>query len=203
MKEPDQTAPNRSVNELDTAELVALCLAGNGDAWEELLNRYQRLIYSIPIQAGMSRADAGEVFQAVSIRLLRKLSTLREQHKLAKWIITTTTRECWRLSRRSRREKATTVSNDPDQSYDLNEVAAALPLPDEQQQVLEEQQLVRQAVDNLPDKCRELITLLFLTPNEPSYEDIARAMGIPQSSIGPTRARCLEKLRELLRGSFG
>jgi|SRR5215813_1282759 len=202
MKRSDQTAANKPVSELDTAELVESCLAGNGHAWEELLDRYQRLIYSIPIQAGMSHADAAEVFQAVSIRLIRKLSTLREQHKLAKWIITTTTRECWRLARRSRRQKATAVGNDPEQSYDLNEIAAALPLPDEQQEALEEQQIVRQAVDRLPDKCRALITLLFLNPDEPSYEDVAREIGIPQSSIGPTRARCLEKLRELLGDSF-
>lgn len=202
MKASDETATTESVTDLDTAALVESCLAGNGDAWEELLNRYQRLIYSIPIQAGMSRADAAEVFQAVSIRLLRKLSTLRDQQGLAKWIVTTTTRECWRLSRRNRRDKTTAAGNEPDGSYDLSDIAAALPLPDKQQMMLEEQQIVREAVSRLPDKCRELITLLFLRADEPSYQEIARTMNMPAASVGPTRARCLEKLRKLLEDKF-
>lgn len=202
MKKKERVADAGDVTGLETAELVESCLAGNADAWEELLNRYNRLIYSIPIRAGMSRADAAEVFQAVSIRLIRRLSTLRDQGKLAKWLITTTTRECWRLSRRHRRDRASVVNNDSDDAYDLNEIAAALPLPDERQLELEQQQIVRAAVARLNDRCRELITLLFLRPDEPSYQEVARAMGMPESSIGPTRARCLEKLRKMLEGKF-
>jgi len=200
MRRPGPVEEIQDLKDLDTTALVEACLAGNGDAWEELINRYQRLIYSIPIQAGMSRADTAEVFQLVSIRLLRKLSTLKDQQKLAKWIITTTSRETWRLGRKHRRDRDRTANpaSDEDNSYDLNQLAARLPLPDEQQQVLERQQIVREAVGSLPDRSRELLTLLFLREDEPSYHEVAQALGIPASSIGPTRARCLEKLKKIL-----
>lgn len=202
MKKPDSNFTAEELQQLDTTKLVEACLAGDEDAWQELLVRYQRLIYSIPVQAGMSHADAAEVFQTVCIKLLRKLSTLREQEKLAKWIITTTTRESWRLSRRRRSEKTNSLSNDSEELYALNEIASALPLQDEEQIVWQRHQVVNEAVALLNDKCRELITLLFLTSDEPGYEEVSRRMQMPQSSIGPTRARCLEKLRKILAGKI-
>lgn len=181
-------------------QLIEACLAGRQEAWEELLSRYQRLIYSIPIQAGMSRADAAEVFQSVSIKLLKKLSTLRDRERLAKWVATTTTRESWKLARSRRRDNARSASSEDDGSYDFNIIASALPLQEEQQLLVEKQQIVQEAVRSLPEKCRELITLLFLRPDEPSYEEVSEKMGIPESSIGPTRARCLQKLKKMLEG---
>jgi RNA polymerase sigma factor (sigma-70 family) len=187
---------------LTDPQLVEQCLAGNSRAWEQLIARYNRLIYSIPLQAGMSRADAAEVFQLVCIKLLRKLSTLRDQQRLAKWLVTTTSRESWRLARSRRMDSARNVSTEPDGGYDLNDIAGSLPLPDEQQLALEKQQILHEAIKELPDKCRDLITLLFLRQDEPTYEEISAKMGMPESSIGPTRARCLEKLRRSLEGKI-
>ena len=66
--------------------------------------------------------------------------------------------------------------------------------------MLEQQQLVREAVESLPERCRHLLTMLFYEKDELSYADIGRRLGMPVSSVGPTRARCLEKMKRLLQG---
>src|SRR5215468_11626272 len=85
-------------------ELVEDCLDGDPTAWEALVFRYQRLIYSIPVKLGFSQDDAADVFQSICLKLVEKLETLRDHNKLGSWLITATTRECWRKSTLSRRE---------------------------------------------------------------------------------------------------
>ena len=117
-------------------------------------------------------------------------------------MITTTSRECWRLSARNRRERVPGGGSDEDEDSLLNAIPAKGPLADEQRETLEQQQQVRQAVEALPDRCRELITMLFYQKDELSYVDIAGRMRMPVPSVGPTRARCLEKLKKLLEGKI-
>jgi RNA polymerase sigma factor (sigma-70 family) len=183
--------------ERDDRALVAACLEGDHSAWETLIARYQRLIYSIPIKARLNQDDAADIFQSVCLKLYEKLSTIRDSERISSWLITTTSRECWRLSSRNRRESVPTGGDD--ESY-LKEIPASGPLADEQRETLEQQQLVRQSVDALPERCRELITMLFYQKDELSYVDIAGRMKMPVPSVGPTRARCLEKLKKLLEG---
>ena len=183
----------------DDRTLVAACLEGDHSAWEALIARYQRLIYSIPIKARLSQDDAADIFQSVCLKLYEKLTTIRDSEKISSWLITTTSRECWRLSGRNRRESIPGGGAEDDDSF-LKEIPAAGPLADEQRETLEQQQQVRQAVEALPDRCRELITMLFYRKDELSYVDIAGRMKMPVPSVGPTRARCLEKLRKLLEG---
>src|SRR5690242_13595765 len=78
--------------------LIAACLRGEHAAWDALIQRYQRLIYSIPLKSRLSTDDAADIFQSVCLKLFEKLSTLREHEKISSWLITTTTRECWRVS---------------------------------------------------------------------------------------------------------
>src|SRR5215216_4618202 len=85
-------------------ELIAACLDGDQSAWAALITLYQRLIYSIPIRARLSADDAADIFQSVCLKLYEKLSTLRDSEKISSWLITTTTRESWRVSARNRRE---------------------------------------------------------------------------------------------------
>jgi RNA polymerase sigma factor (sigma-70 family) len=75
-------------------------------------------------------------------------------------------------------------------------------LADEAWEALERQHVVSQSIEELPERCRDLLKMLFYQPDEPSYSDIARRMEMPVSSIGPTRARCLEKLRKFLTGKL-
>lgn len=195
-----QTAEDFALRE--DGELIAACLEGNSRAWEALITRYQRLIYSIPIKARLSADDAADVFQSVSLKLYEKLSTLRDHQKISSWLITTTTRECWRVVARGRREGPLGMSDEQPGLDALGDLPATGPLADEQRQTLQQQQIVRQAVDSLPDRCRELITMLFYQKDELSYSEIARRMSMPVASVGPTRARCLEKLRKLLHGKI-
>ena len=178
-------------------QLVAACLKGDHCAWEALVNRYSRLIYSIPFKYGLSEDDAGDVFQSVCLILLEKLSSLRDHSRLSAWLITTTTRECWSMSQKRAKQRERTVRDD-EESPEL-EVRDDAPAPDDLALLLERQQTVREGVLRLPARCQRLIWYLFYRKAETSYADITRQLGIPEGSIGPTRARCLDKLRRVLQ----
>jgi len=188
-------------------EFVAGCLRGEQAAWDGLIDRYAALIYSIPLKYGFSEADAADVFQAVCLILLEKLGSVRAPRGLAAWIITTTSRECLAVVRKQRREHSRSAGE--------GLVAAAVELidpqrlPEEEVLSLERQHLVRTAVGQLPDNCRRLVEAFFSDSPDPdsasvkraSYQQLADSLGIPMNSLGPTRARCLEKLRRLLRAA--
>jgi RNA polymerase sigma factor (sigma-70 family) len=181
---------------LNDRELIAACLDNDAKAWETLILRYQRLIYSIPIKQGFSSVDAADVFQSVCLILLKKLPSLRKQEKLFSWLMTTTTRECWRVAAQWRREAPLEI-RDPDTPADkLGEIASQEPLAEEQRLALEQQQILRQAIDRLPERCRQLISLLFYQTEELSYAEIATRLQIPVASMGANRARCLQKLKK-------
>jgi RNA polymerase sigma factor (sigma-70 family) len=180
---------------LNDSELVTACLEHDAQAWETLIRRYQRLIYSIPVKQGFSSVDAADVFQSVCLIMLKKLPSLRKQEKLFSWLMTTTTRECWRVAAQWKRESPD--QREPGEAANrLAEVPAAEPLAEEERLLLEQQQIVRQAIARLPERCRQLIALLFYNQAEPSYTEISQHMKIPVASIGPTRARCLQKLKK-------
>ena len=179
------------------AELIAACLHGDSRAWEAVINRYRRLIYSIPYKYRLSSDDAADVFQSVCVALLEGLSALRDEAKLSSWLITTTTRECWKLKRRQRQE--TDLMSSTDEEKGMVELVAEERLPDQLIQTWQEQQLVRQGIEQLEARCRTLLTYLFYEKQEWSYEHIAQELGMPPSSIGPTRGRCLKKLKRILK----
>jgi RNA polymerase sigma factor (sigma-70 family) len=194
----------RTISEAASDEaLLAACLRGEQAAWDALVDRYARLIYSIPLKYGLSEGDAGDVFQSVCVTLLEKLGTIRDPRRLAAWLITTTTRESWALVRERGRPVASAVPSSrrgdaggalpPDESVD------PAPLPEEELLALERRALVRNAVAQLSGGCRRLVEALFAdTEQRWSYQELAAALGIPVNSLGPTRARCLAKLRRLL-----
>lgn len=173
------------------SELVALCLKGDSQAWEALIVRYRRLIYSIPVRFSFSSADASDVFQAVCLKLIEHLHDLKDESKVSAWLITTTTRQCIHL--KSLRYRETGTDDEMEEPPDPAETVEVVQIQTEQQN------RVREAVDQLPGRCRELVEMLYFDPRALSYEEISQSMGIPVSSIGPTRARCLDKLRTLLR----
>jgi RNA polymerase sigma factor (sigma-70 family) len=202
MKRKSNTDTANQFVETADSELVKACLEGDATAWEALITRYQRLIYSIPLKSRLSHDDAADIFQTVCLKLYEKLASLRDHEKLSSWIITTTTRECWRLANRQRKEKPGNEAESEEAEEKLQQLASASPLIDEQRILLEQQHAVRQAVGALPERCKDLVTLLFYRPEEASYTEIARQMNMPVASIGPTRARCLEKLKKLLQGKI-
>jgi RNA polymerase sigma factor (sigma-70 family) len=202
MKQKAEKRPTTKFAERDDRKIIEACLNGDASAWEALILRYQRLIYSIPLKSRLSQDDAADIFQAVCLKLYEKLETLRDHEKLSAWIITTTTRESWRLLARQKREVSVDEPASEDESEPLALLASDAPLADEERIFLEQQQSVRQAVSALPDRCKNLVTMLFYKKDELSYTEIARQMDMPVASIGPTRARCLEKLKKLLHGKI-
>jgi RNA polymerase sigma factor (sigma-70 family) len=169
------------------ASLIRACIDGEDAAWRELVERYGRLVYSISLRYGLSSVDADDVFQNVFTIVFNQLSRLRNQKLLAAWLITITWREARRVV------KLTHIPNDLDEDMEDNQSP-----PLEQVQLWERQHIVRQALGQLESPCRELLTILFLETPTPSYEEIAKRLGMPIGSIGPTRARSFKKLESIL-----
>jgi RNA polymerase sigma factor (sigma-70 family) len=190
--------PLKQMNESDL-ELVLACRRGDQLAWAKLVRRYQRLIYAIPLRAGLAEDEAAEIFQDVFTTLFEKLHDIKEPERLQAWLVTTARRKTLRTISRSHVQQRSEV--DPYEQAD--DAPAAIrdeaPLPDQQLLILEEQHRIRTAFAQLDDRCRILLELLFYVQEPPSYADIARALGIPEGSIGPTRARCLAKLLRLMK----
>lgn len=182
-------------------ELVEACLAHSNPAWECLIVRYERLIYSIPIRLGMSAHEAADIFQAVCFIMFKKLRTLRDHERISSWLITTTRRECWRVGSLKHRETEIAQASELNGVIDSS-VLTAEQLALERRVEDQQKQIVRDGVSSLPERCRDLLTMLFYLNEELTYEDIAGRLNIPESSIGPTRARCLEKLKKALQGKF-
>lgn len=184
-KLPDQAA-NVSPASLDDSDLITACLTGDEQAWLVLLERYSRLIYSIPLRFGLPKSVADEIFQETCLILLEKLNTLRDREHLSSWLITVTRRGC--IQRWRRKDIETVELQETNQALEttLEEVLLRL----------ERQHLVQRALTELSPRCQQLLKALFFADPPPSYEEIAGKLAISTGSIGPTRARCLEKLRQ-------
>ena len=173
-------------------ELVSMCLKGDGHAWEALIRRYRRLIYSVPIRFGFEDADAADVFQAVCLKLLEHLHEVKDDRRISAWLVTTTTRQCLHVRVLKTRE----TTGEEENVEDRQDPAINL---EELRLLTEEQQSIREGLEELGGRCQSLIGLLYFDRASPSYDEIGRKLGIPVSSIGPTRARCLDKLRTILK----
>jgi len=172
-------------------ELVAMCLRGDAQAWEALIMRYRRLVYSVPVRFGFTSADAADVFQAVCLKLIEHLHELKDETKVSAWLITTTTRQCIHV--KSLKHRETGADEEFEEPADPGENLEDLRI------MTETQQTIRDAVEQLSGRCRDLIEMLYFDQRSLSYEEISQKMGMPVASIGPTRARCLDKLRTQLR----
>jgi RNA polymerase sigma factor (sigma-70 family) len=165
------------------SELIKGCLNGDQCAWDGLVERYERLIYSVALTLCGSHEDAADVFQQVCFELYQHLGELRDYETLPAWLITVTRRQAAAVFK-SRKPMVPLE----EQHGDVEDRIAWI----------ENEHLVERAMVHLPERCRLLLDLLYLHPSRLSYADIAKRLGMPVSSIGPTRARCLEKLRKLL-----
>lgn len=183
----------------EDAALLARCVAGDGTAWPLLVNRYQRLVYAIVLRAGLDEHMAADVFQTVFERLLEHLPRIAEPSRLQAWVVTTAKREA--LLQRNRAQRTVSMTNPDADGSPGSEWEFGDESPGAEEAIAELQQLdeVRGAIDLLDDRCRELLLLLFGDEDKKvPYEEIARRIGVTVGSIGPTRSRCLEKLRRLL-----
>jgi RNA polymerase sigma factor (sigma-70 family) len=170
------------------AELLEACLAGDERAWDLLVERYSRLVFSIALKSGLDEHDAADVVQDVFTIVLRRLESLQQADRFSAWLITTTHRESWRFSK-SRRTVPDAL---PEETVDPEPAVDSLVVE------WEHATLTHQALAQLGDQCRRLLDLLFLRDEQTRYEAIAAELGISVGSIGPVRARCLKRLKDHL-----
>src|SRR5215831_4896851 len=161
-------------------EIIQSCLRQEQDGWKELINRYQRLIYSVARSFCPLPEDTADLFQNVCLELHRSLHRLRNEQSLSAWLITVTRRQAFAVLR-SRRQEVPLEDFEPVADADL--------------ELLKTEFELERAIGQLPQRCERLLRLLYYDIDEPSYTDIAQKMGMPVASIGPMRARCLEKLK--------
>jgi RNA polymerase sigma factor (sigma-70 family) len=170
-------------------DLVTRAQYGDQQAWNTLVERYAPLVVSICRTYRLSRADTEDVAQTIWLRLVAQLGKLRDPAALAGWIVTTTRRECARINRAARPFPATSWDAETGDIPDTAaEPAESLLLAAERREAL------RQAFTCLPQSGQRLLALLTEDPPVP-YAHISARLGIPVGSIGPTRQRCLQKLR--------
>ncbi|MBK6314444.1 MAG: sigma-70 family RNA polymerase sigma factor [Blastocatellia bacterium] len=178
-------------------DLIERCLSGDDAAWRELIARYQGLIYSVPRRMGMSPEASADVFQCVCVLLYQRLGSIRDPNRLGGWLLTTASREAIRTSRRAKRTVSLDNGRDDAAGSAENDLPDLRPLADEDREAIERAQMLRSALAEMSDRCRTLLEA-FLDDEESNYRDVARRLNIPIGSIGPTRARCFSKLKELL-----
>lgn len=169
------------------AQLVGRCLAGDGSAWERLLLRHRPLMWSIARRNGLTPDEAEEVCQSVSLVMLERLELLQDHRSLAAWVATTTARQCWRRRRRVRLE---TPGPDPDATV------GPAPTPHDEFLAAAEREVVQRALAGLGERCRTLLTLLFV--DGWTHARVAERLGLALGSIGVYRRRCLDRLARRL-----
>jgi len=177
------------LDDAPTADLVMRARKGDSRAWDALVERFAPLIWSICRRYRLGHADASDVGQSVWLLLVDQLETVHDPGALPGWLATTTRRECFRALRAARRHQA------PGHAQDVETI------PDEQTGMAEDELLLaerhaalRSAFNRLPSPYRQLVALLIEDPPAP-YAEISARLGIPVGSIGPTRQRCIDKLR--------
>ena len=192
-------APFQLAADPPTADLVQRCLQGDQRAWEALVARYARLVHSVPVRHGLPPQAVDDVGQETFLALAQNLHAIEDPERLPGWLLTTARRFSWRAIQRTRRE---TPLDDGDQDGESEgrQIASPLPTPAELAEGWSRQEALYAGLQRLQERCRTLLTLVFLDAGEPSYDEIAAALGIPKGSIGPTRNRCLQQLRMILEG---
>ena len=185
--QPDR-APAMS-NDRSITDLVTRASSGDQRAWDDLVERYAPLVWSVCRRYQLSRADADDVHQTVWLQLVNRLDTIRDPLALPGWLATTARRECVRVLRAARGPHAAEYVPD------------AETIPGQQAGTAEQELLVaerhaalREALARLPPCCQRLIGKLIEDPPA-TYAQISASLSIPVGSIGPLRGRCLDKLR--------
>lgn len=186
---------NRSWSKTPDARIIDACVDGNEKAWHALVNRYKRLVYSIPVKWGLSPEDSSDIFQAVWLDCFLQLSSLRNLERLQPWLIRVAVRKCHRFTAGARARGETPVAEDGTEEVSGIEDVSIL-------FELDKEQVLRSALEELTPRCRQVIECLFFEEPCPSYPAIASRLGLFENSIGFTRERCLNNLKKIL-GELG
>ncbi len=190
------TAPEHNDGAVDVADLVRRAATGDCTAWERLVDKFSRLLWAMTRDFKLPESDAADVVQATWLRLLEHIDRIEYPERIGSWLATTARHECLRhlaagkrvmVGRgRPRRVQRRSSSHQPE--------------VDERLLAEERAQAVRAALSTLPSRSRQLLELLMADPPV-SYTEISDQLGVPIGSIGPTRGRCLERLRLVLQAT--
>ena len=173
-------------------QLVRACLRGNQAAWAGLIRRYQNLIYFFPRRYGAGRADAADVFQLVCAELFVALPKLRDHQCLRSWIMSVAVHQAYHW-KRGYLKRVQREGDDPETAAYLLSTPPSSELEDAQRD-----NAVREAIEQLPPRDRQLVRLLFYEDPPLPYQMVAQRLGLATGSIGLTRSRCLKKLERIL-----
>jgi RNA polymerase sigma factor (sigma-70 family) len=165
------------------AELLRGCRNGDARSWDELVGRYERLVYSVALRNGLDDEDAADATQNTFVALMNTLDQLQSEDRLAFWLMTVARRQAWRIARRRDRDVVPSA-----------EIADV----DDPIERWERASVVHEALHRIDSPCRELLAALYFDPDAPSYAIIAARLGRTIGGIGPMRGRCLGRLRALL-----
>ncbi len=188
---PSSTAPS-SETEPDDQTLLARCRRGEAAAWTALVRRYERLVFTVAVRNGLDRDDAADVTQTTFTVLLESIDDLVRSERLASWLMTVARRTAWRHRRGAQRERERA------DLLDVPRSALVDPIED-----FERAEMLHGALGRLAPPCRDLLVALYLDPAEPTYAEVADRTGRAVGTIGPARARCLRRLRQVMTDTVG
>jgi len=170
-------------------ELWIEILADNGNAWNELVEKYQALVYAVCTRSKLSSSDAADCFQQTWISLLENRHNIKDPSRLSAWLVTTAKREVLRYFRSAERR----VPLEDNSEFPDNTI-----LPDDELSRLESQSHLELAIKELHLRCQKLIKLLFYSSEKYSYKNLAKDMDLDINSLGALRTRCLKRLKDIL-----
>jgi len=184
-------SPGRHPDRTDRmAGLLSKVRDGSDHALGQIVTELSPMLWQVARATGLSAPEAEDALQTVWLRLLSHLADIRDARALIPWLVVTTRREAWRMRAAARRQ----LPADGDWF-------AAMPdatLGSEDQVIIDDQRrALWAAISQLPPRCQELLRIVAFVPR-PDYDAVAAELGIPRGSVGPTRGRCLAKLRVLL-----
>jgi RNA polymerase sigma factor (sigma-70 family) len=191
---PAGSKPSAEALRAERSARLAACLerARNGErvALEEVARELNPLLWHVARAQGLGTEEAADVVQTAWLELLRSLNDIRSPRALTAWLVTATRREAWRVGARLRRHAA-------DGAAELEAMADPDPEPHERLAADERDRVLWRHFQRLPERCRMLLRIVAQV-DRPDYAAVSEALEIPHGSIGPTRGRCLAKLREML-----
>lgn len=173
--------------------LVAACLDGSEAAWNALVDKYKNLVWAIVLRYGVAEGEAPDVFQAVWLDIYNDLGQLRDRTAVKPWLSSVVRNKCFHHQKKSRRRHH--VEGAEEDPHDLEARYSEEP---EFAEELERQQLVREAIEQLGERCRKMVRMLFFRDPPLPYKDVAKKLGLAVGSIGFIRGRCLKKLERAL-----
>lgn len=191
---PRLEAMGRNAATGDVTALVRRAARGDKQAWGGLVDQYGRLIWSVTVRFKLAESDAADVVQTTWMRLIENIDRIEQPDRVGSWLAATARNEC--LRHVTARKRLVLVQED----VEFDGADHHGPAVDEALLAAERAQVVREAMARLPAQWQQLLELLMADPPL-SYAEISDQLGLPIGSIGPTRGRCLAKLRILLEAS--